>query len=120
MRSVRIITPIIAVGLSTSAPAQQQLDQNTQQKIEQNIAAYHDAWNKQDAAGIASLYTPDGVLVTADAKAVKNGSQEIIEHYQDIFKRWHHASATVDQLMPLGNNAVMLVGEYHLSGQGPK
>jgi len=34
MRSVWIISPIIAIGLTTSAPAQQQLDQNTRQKIE--------------------------------------------------------------------------------------
>jgi ketosteroid isomerase-like protein len=48
-----------------------------------------------------------------------NGTQEIIQHYQDVFKRVpHHDSATVDQLSPLGSNAVITVGEYHLSGQG--
>ena len=120
MRSVWIISPIIAIGLVTSAPAQQQVDQNTRQQIEQIIAAYHDAWNKQDAAGVAALYTSDGVFVGSDVKAVSNGPAEIAEHYKDVFKRGttHHDSATIDQMMPLGNNAVMLVGEYHLSGQG--
>ena len=51
---------------------------------------------------------------------VNNGTQEIVEHYKDVFKRGitHHDSATVDQFLPLGSNAVMTVGEYHLSGQG--
>jgi hypothetical protein len=34
MRSVWIISPIIAIGLTTSAPAQQQVDQVTRQQIE--------------------------------------------------------------------------------------
>jgi ketosteroid isomerase-like protein len=74
---------------------------------------------RQDGAGIASLYTKDGVLVTSDG--VNNGSREIISHYQGLFKRGitHHDSATIDQFLPLGSNAVMTVGEYHLSGQGP-
>jgi hypothetical protein len=62
------------------------LDQNTKQQIEKVIAAYHEDWNKPDAAGIASFYTKDGVLVTSDVKAVKNGSQEIAEDYQNLFK----------------------------------
>jgi uncharacterized protein (TIGR02246 family) len=107
MRSIWIISPIIAIGLTTSAPAQQQVDQNTRQQLDSLYAAYHDNWNKQDGAGIASLYTPDGVLVTSDG--VNNGSQAIIEHYKDLFKRGitHHDSATIDQMMPLGNNAVI-------------
>jgi hypothetical protein len=54
MRSVCVITPIIAIGLTTSAPAQQG-DQNAKQQIDQIIAAYHDAWNNHNAAGIGAL-----------------------------------------------------------------
>jgi uncharacterized protein (TIGR02246 family) len=120
MRAIWIISPIIAIGLTTSAPAQQQVDQNTRQQIEQMFAEYHDNWNKQDGTEIASLYTKDGVLVTSDVKAVSNGRQEIIDHYQDVFKRGitHHESATIDQFIPVGDNVVLIVGEYHLSGQG--
>lgn len=63
---------------------EQHVDQNTRQQMEQPFTAYHDTWNKQDAAGIASLYTPDGVLVTSDVKPVSNGTQEIIEHSTKI------------------------------------
>jgi uncharacterized protein (TIGR02246 family) len=118
MRSLWIISPIIAIGLTTTAPAQQ-VDQATRQQIEKNNAAYHDAWNKQDAAGIANLYTDDGILVTDRTSGAKKGRKEIEDYYTNIiFKRVpHHESATVDELFPLGNNAVIGVGEYHLSGQ---
>jgi ketosteroid isomerase-like protein len=85
MRAVWIISPIIAIGLTTSAPAQG-VDQNTKQQIEQGIAAYHNAWNKQDAAGIAAVYTSDGVFVGSDVKAVSNGgkkSSTIIKMYSN-------------------------------------
>jgi uncharacterized protein (TIGR02246 family) len=109
-----IISPIIAIGLTTSAPAQG-VDQNTKQQIEQIIAAYHDAWNNHNAAGIAGLYTKDAILVTQAPQIVKNGQQDIEQNYQKAFATIpHHDSATADQIAPLGADAFMSVGEYHL------
>ena len=116
MRSMWIISPIIAIGLTTSAPAQG-VDQNTKQQIEQIIAAYHDAWNNHNAAGIAGLYTKDAILVTQAPQIVKNGQQDIEQNYQKAFATIpHHDSATADQIVPLGADAFMSVGEYHLTG----
>ena len=56
MRSVWIISPIIAIGLTTSAPAQQQVDQVTRQQIELLTATFVETWNKQDAAGTRSFF----------------------------------------------------------------
>jgi len=58
-----IIVAFAALGFVTSASAQQ-IDQNTRQQIERIAAAYVENWNKHDAAGIAALYTKDGVQVT--------------------------------------------------------
>jgi ketosteroid isomerase-like protein len=59
------------------------------------------------------------VLVSQAPKAVKSGQQEIEQNYQNAFNTIpHHDSATVDQLLPLGTDALMSVGEYHLIGQG--
>ena len=50
---------------------------------------------------------------------VKNGTQEIEQNYQKLFAVVpHHDSATADQIIPLGTNAVMSVGQYHLTSQG--
>jgi hypothetical protein len=91
---------VAALGLITFAfsASAQGVDQNTRQQIEKIIATYHENWNNHDAAGIAGLYTNDGVLVNT-AAAVKNGPQEIEQNYQNVFKTLsHHDGATIDQL----------------------
>jgi uncharacterized protein (TIGR02246 family) len=97
----------------------QGVDQNTKQQIEKIYDAFHDAWNKHDAAGLANLYTNDGILVTDRTEGAKTGHTAIEQYYTNAFNRVsHHDSSTVDKLLPLGSNAVITVGEYHLSGQG--
>jgi ketosteroid isomerase-like protein len=116
MRSMWIISPIIAIGLATSAPAQQ-VDQNTKQQIEQIIAAYHDAWNNHSGAGVAALYTKDAILVAQAPQMVKHGQQDIEQNYEKAFATLpHHDSATADEIIPLGAGEFMSVGEYHLTG----
>ena len=116
MRSTWIISSIIAIGFAISAHAQQ-VDQNTRKQIEQIVAEYHDAWNNHNAAGIAGLYTKDAILVTQAPQIVKNGQQDIEKNYAGAFATIpHHDSATADQIVPLGADAFMSVGEYHLIG----
>jgi uncharacterized protein (TIGR02246 family) len=118
MRSIWIIGAFAALSLITPVSAQQ-VDQSTRQQIDKIFAAYHENWNKHDAAGIAGLYTDDGVLVTDRTAGSKKGRQEIEQYYTDLFNRIsHHDSATVDEIFSLGSNGVITVGEYHLSGQG--
>ena len=118
MRSAWIISPIIAIGLATSAPAQG-VDQNAKQQIDQIIAAYHDAWNSHNAAGVAALYTKDAILVTQAPQIVKHGQQDIEKNYEGAFATLpHHDSATADEIIPLGSGEFMSVGAYHLTGSG--
>ena len=118
MRSMWIISPIIAIGLTTSASAQA-VDQASKQQIEQIVAAYHDAWNSHNAAGVAGLYTKDGVLVSQAPQIVKNGQQEIEQNMETAFTTLpHHDSATADQIIPLGASEFMSVGACHLTGSG--
>ena len=119
MRSVWFISAIAALSLTTFGAAAQQVDQNTRQQIERIVAAYHENWNNHNAAGIAGLYTKDGVLVTQAPKVVKTGQQDIEQNYKNAFNTIpHHDSATVDEVSPLGADAAMSVGEYHLTGKG--
>lgn len=112
-----IIGAAAAVGLVTAASAQQ-VDQNTRQQIERLATAYVENWNKHDAGGIAALYTKDGVQVTA--AGVRNGPQEIEQAYQGAIKTFpQHDGQTIEQILPLGNDADVRIGEFHLGGQGP-
>jgi uncharacterized protein (TIGR02246 family) len=116
MRPIWIISAI-AISITTSASAQG-VDQNTRQQIEQLVTTYRENWNNHNAAGIAGLYTKDGVLVSQAPKVVKTGTQEIVQQYETIFKTMSHNDAATAEVSPLGTDAVFSVGEYHLSGQG--
>jgi uncharacterized protein (TIGR02246 family) len=119
MRYIWSLVAIAAISPTTSEASAQGVDQNTRQQIERIVAAYHEDWNNHDAAGIAGLYTKDGVLVTQAPKVVKTGQQEIEQTYKSAFNTIpHHDPATVDQISPLGTDTAMSVGEYHLTGQG--
>ncbi len=116
MRS-SIIVAFAALGLITSASAQE-IDQNTRQQIERIAAAYVENWNKHNAAGVAALYAKDGVQVTA--AGVKSGPQEIEQAYQSAIKTFpQHNGQTIEQISPLGNDAVIRIGQFHLAGEGP-
>jgi uncharacterized protein (TIGR02246 family) len=117
MRS-SITVAFAAIGLITSASAQQ-IDQNTRQQIEGIAAAYVENWNKHNAEGVAALYAKDGVLVTATG-AVRSGPQELEQAYQSSIKTFpRHNGQTIEQISPLGKDAAIRIGEFHLSGQGP-
>jgi uncharacterized protein (TIGR02246 family) len=116
MRSIFIVS-VATIGLITAASAQE-IDQNTRQQIERVAAAYVENWNKHDAAGIAALYAKDGVQVTASG--VKSGHQEIEQAYENSMKTFpHHNGQTIEQISPLGNDADVRIGQFHLSGEGP-
>jgi uncharacterized protein (TIGR02246 family) len=113
MRARWIIAAIVVAGLVAPASAQQ-ASQSARQQIERLVAAYVANFNKQDAAGIASLYTKDGVLVSA--RGVNTGPQQI---EQNLFKTGvNHDEVTVDQVSQLGHDAAISLGEYHVTGQG--
>jgi hypothetical protein len=82
MRSPWVFAAVAAVGLAASASAQQ-ASQSTRQQIERLHAAYAAYTNKQDAGGIASLYTKDGVFVTTMASFAPdhNKSSRTIRSY---------------------------------------
>ena len=111
-----IMSAFAAVSFATPLSAQQA---DLRQQIEQILTAYTGNFNKGDAAGVAGLYTKDGILVTPSAKIVKNGQQEITEHTQALMKLYNHDEGTIDQVTPLGNDEAISVGEYHFTGQGP-
>src|SRR5215831_6169801 len=116
MRPIWIIAAIAALSLTTSANAQQ-VDQDTRQQIEQLVTTYRTNWNNHNAAGIAGLYTKDGVLVSQAPKVVKTGPQEIAQQYETAFKTVSHNDGATAEVYPLATDTVYSVGEYHLSGQ---
>ena len=118
MRYLWSFVAIATLGLTTSSAAQV-IDQNTLQQIEQFAATFTATWSKQDAAGLARLFTADGVLVTPGTDTLSVGPQKIEQHYLDNFKRGEtHNETLVEQVWPLETNSVISYGSYRVTGQG--
>jgi uncharacterized protein (TIGR02246 family) len=112
--------PIVAIAL-TSPALGQQADPGIRQAVERIAAMYSEHFNKQDATGIAELYTKDGVLVSqSPAGAVKSGTQAIAQNYENLFKLGaNRLDLTVGQAAQLGGDVIVSWGnEYHITGQG--
>lgn len=88
-------------------------DENLKQVVEKLAAAYADNFNKQNAAGLAALYATGGVLVT------NTGLQtDIAKYYEGAFKAgFNHEEITVDDASPVGTDALVSTGQYHISGK---
>ena len=113
MRSSWIIAAVAAIGLIAQASAQDDM----RQEAEKLMFAYAATFNKQDAAGLVAFYTKDGVII--NQRGVLNGPSAIEEYLQSLFKAgFNHEEITVDDVSPLGADAVLVRGEYHVTGQG--
>jgi uncharacterized protein (TIGR02246 family) len=118
MRSHWIVAAILAVIPSASSLAQQsQLDMRKQ--AEQMTAVFSERYNKQDAAGIATMFTKDAVHVSSTDGAASTGPQAIAESFKTQFKLgFNHIDVIVDQVSPLGTDAAVTTGRYQTTGQG--
>jgi len=100
---------VFALALPASA---QQSDRSLRHQIESVVSSYAENFKKQNASGIAGLYTKDGVLVNP-------GPQKSVEqYYQNAFKTgFNHQDIALEDVSSLGPDAAISMGEYHISGR---
>jgi uncharacterized protein (TIGR02246 family) len=79
---------------------------------------YEEAYNQNDAAALAALFTEDATLVTPEG--LVSGRQAIESWYAGEFNRWHATNHLVqsDTLKAIGQDA-WAVGEWWATLQGP-
>ena len=96
------------------------VDPNVRKAVEQVSAAYKEHFNKNDAAGVAALFTKDGLLISQSPEgAVKSGTQAIVQRYEGFFKGGFTKMDTkVVQVARLADDVAIGWGEYVFSGQG--
>jgi len=110
----------LAVGLTFPVAAQQQDTQEVTKALKALLAEEDEMIEKKDAAGCASLYTADALLVVLQPKlAVKQGHEAIQKHYQAIID----AGATkvtsgVEHLEMRGNDVAWAAGPYSVTVKG--
>jgi ketosteroid isomerase-like protein len=79
MRTYQIV-PILVIVLALPASAQQS-DRSLGHQIESVVSSYAENFNKQNASGIAGLYTKDGVLVNPA------GPEKSVEQYAKMHSK---------------------------------
>src|SRR4029077_16655781 len=118
MRSHWIVAAILTVFPAASSFAQQSpLDMRKQ--VEQMTATFSERYNKQDAAGLATMFVKDAVRVSSTDGAASTGPQAIAESFKTQFKLgFNHIDLIVDQVSPLGTDAAVTIGRYQTTGRG--
>jgi uncharacterized protein (TIGR02246 family) len=119
MKWLYSILPIIAVAFVLPVSAQS-IDPSIRQASERLMAMYTEAFNKQDAAGVAETFTKDGLLISqTPTGAVHFGTQALVQRYDALFKFGaNHIDITTSAVAPLAADVIIAWGEYHITGQG--
>ena len=119
-RQLLLSLAAIVIGTALPAAAQQDSTQDLKVAAAALIAQRVQLYNKKDAAGIASEFTPDAIFVELlPTLEVIHGQAEIQHHYQQLFD----AGATsfdqkITQLELKGNDAVVMAGDYWVVANG--
>jgi uncharacterized protein (TIGR02246 family) len=104
MRLVVVLVGL-AIGfvLPTFAQEKETVDPQTVQQIRELATKYEEAFNKQDWAAVAALFTQDGSDVTPH-DGVFHGRQAIEKHLARNFQQWHSNNIfkTVDRVIAVG------------------
>ena len=109
---MRLFYILLSVAMF-SAPALAADDQSGKQEVDKIVAAYTESFNKQNTAGIAELFTKDGVLVNPTGPHT-----DIAQFIDGGFKAGlDHIEITVKDVARLGTDNMIGIGEYITSGK---
>jgi uncharacterized protein (TIGR02246 family) len=120
----RLISLLIAfplTGLATSAVGQQNMAQTDQQAAREVHVQFTTAFNRQDAAGLAALFSENGIRVTP--QGIIQGRDAIQKDSDKRFKsRFHDLSITPLIIRILGDSVwetgewIMKIGDRPIRG----
>ena len=100
------------IGLATPALGQQNVLQSDQQALREFEMQLTTAFNRQDAAGVASLFTEDALRVTP--QGIIQGREAIQKDMDKRFQsHFHDLSATITIVRAFGNS-IWEAGEWSM------
>jgi uncharacterized protein (TIGR02246 family) len=114
---MRIRTPyvflIVSILVTPSFAAD--ADERLKQEVEKLGASFAANFNKHDSAGIAALFTSDGVFFNVSGM---HASADIPKVYDGQFKAgFDHFETVVQSVWPLGTDAALAFGTFHETGK---
>jgi len=103
---IRFLLALAGLAISLALPtfAQQKIDPKTEQQIRVLASNFDAAFNRNDAAAVAALYTDDGVTVLPWGGGF-HGRQAIQKGFAGVFQSWHPTNqiSKFDRLKAAGN-----------------
>jgi len=102
--AVILVGLVLSLAGLTFAQQKDTVDPQTVEQIHALAMKYDEAFNKQDPAAIAALYTEDAVYVAHHGTF--HGRQAIEKTYANYFQHWHSINhvSTVDRVIAVGND----------------
>ena len=111
---------MLAMGLMVPASAQQTGASGrpeVRQAVDAFVAKYTDAYNRKDAAGVASLYTEDGILVQPGPMVT--GRQDLERYWRAAFDAGRRDLRYDTQQVRAEGDIVWSVGRFTVVGPVP-
>ena len=88
-------------------------DDQSNQEVVKIAVAFTENFDKQNSAGIAALFTKDGVFVSPTG-----AHTDVAQFYAEAFKAGiERIEVTVKQAAPVGVDAIIGMGEYQTGGR---
>ena len=122
---IRLLLALVGLAIGFASPTFAQQTSTPDPQLRQALLAlakkFEEAWNNNDAAALAALFTEDAVLVN-DSGPV-NGREAIKKYYTDLFQNVHFSNnvTTYDPNSPhiLGtdSNEMWENGEWRMTWQ---
>ena len=123
---IRYLLVLVGLAISFALPAVAQqkdtLDPQLRQVADALSKKFDEAYDNNDAAAVAALFTEDAVLVTTQGTIY--GREAIEKHYADVFQKVHFSNhiAKPDQYSPhiigTAGNEIWATGEWSLTIKG--
>jgi ketosteroid isomerase-like protein len=83
------------------------------QELEKTASAYRESFNRQDAAGIASLYVRDGIHMNPAGPTT-----DVEGLYNTIFNAgFNQMGSNIDEAWSLGPDTALAMGKYRIAGK---
>jgi uncharacterized protein (TIGR02246 family) len=107
-----------AIWGGKAMPSAKSVDSGVRKAVEGISVAYKEHFNKQDADGVAGVFTKDGVLIAQSPEGLVNsGTKAIVQRYKGLFKSgFTKMNTKVDQVAQLGDDVATAWGDYEFIG----
>jgi ketosteroid isomerase-like protein len=111
-RQISILIASLLIGLATSAAGQQNVSQADQQAAREVHEQFTTAFNRQDAASFAALFSEDGIRVTP--QGIIQGRDAIHKDLEKRFQSGFHDLSITSRIIRSLGDSIWEAGEWTL------